>query len=299
MAKQFHKIYLSPEQHIRLLKERGLIIEDAEKAESYVSTIGYFRLTAYLYPLLEKPKTAHCFKKSASFAKAMDMYRFDRKLRVLLFNEIEKIEIAVRSRIANIVSEATGDIFWMTDPKYFANSTRFAASLSAIDTELAKSKEDFIIHYKQTYSNQYPPAWMIAEILPLGTLTHIYSNIKDNSLRKRISKEFGLSYNVFESWLFVLYGLRNMCCHHSRTWNRELAIITMEPRKTRYKWIDASSTDKRRMYYRICMIRYLLFSVAPNNGLKQKLISLLNQYPTVDEEAMGFPDEWQDDGFWR
>ena len=62
-----------------------------------------------------------------------------------------------------------------------------------------------------------------------------------------------------------------MCCHHCRTWNRELATITTEPRRTKYGWIDSSRTDKRRMYYRICMIRYFLYTVSPNNNFKDKL----------------------------
>lgn len=43
------------------------------------------------------------------------LYRFDKKLRLLIFNEIEKIEVAVRSAIVNVGSEMTNNPFWMTE----------------------------------------------------------------------------------------------------------------------------------------------------------------------------------------
>ena len=299
MAKPFNKTFFTPRQHIVLLKSRGLHIAKEEKAEEYLATIGYFRLSAYFFPLLQLPKTDHKYKPGASFQNAMDMYRFDRKLRLILLNEIEKIEVAARARITNGVSEATGNLSWMCESSLFANSNRFNASLSVIDTELHKSKEDFILHFRQAYTDKYPPVWMIAEIIPLGTLTHLYANLKSNALRKSIANEFGLNHNVLVSWLTVLYGLRNMCCHHSRTWNRELSIITTEPKKTKYRWIDAGTTDKRRLYYRICMIRYLLFSISPRNSFKERLMDLFKAYPTVDKKAMGFPQNWEQDDFWQ
>jgi abortive infection bacteriophage resistance protein len=55
----------------------------------------------------------------------------------------------------------------------------------------------------------------------------------------------------------------------------------------------------KRIYYRICMIKYLLFTVSPNNRFTQKLKSLLAAYPTVDVKAMGFPDNWENEPLWK
>ena len=97
MKQLFTKTFYSPQQHIVLLKNRGLLIADEEKAAGYIYNIGYFRLSAYFYPLLKFPKEQHLYKPGATFVQALNMYRFDRKLRLLLFNEIEKIEVAIRS----------------------------------------------------------------------------------------------------------------------------------------------------------------------------------------------------------
>jgi abortive infection bacteriophage resistance protein len=55
----------------------------------------------------------------------------------------------------------------------------------------------------------------------------------------------------------------------------------------------------KRIYFRICIIRYLLFSVSPNNTFTQKLLSLLAEYPTIDIRAMGFPADWRNESLWK
>lgn len=59
--------------------------------------------------------------------------------------------------------------------------------MDLIDGELRRSREDFIDHFKQTYSDVYPPAWILAEVLPFGVLTNIYNNIRIPRIMKRIA----------------------------------------------------------------------------------------------------------------
>jgi abortive infection bacteriophage resistance protein len=97
----FHKPYTSASDLVSLLQSRGLTVTDTVKAERYLEHIGYYRLSAYMYPLLQMPKERHLYKPNTSFSQVMMLYRFDKKLRLLIFNEIEKIEVAVRSAIVN------------------------------------------------------------------------------------------------------------------------------------------------------------------------------------------------------
>jgi abortive infection bacteriophage resistance protein len=66
-----------------------------------------------------------------------------------------------------------------------------------------------------------------------------------------------------------------------------------------YPWIDSSTTDMKRIYYRICIIKYLLFTVSPNNTFSQKLKALLAKYPNIEMRAMGFPTDWQSQPIWK
>ena len=63
----FQKPYTSAHDLVRLLQSRGLAITDAAKAESYLEYIGYYRLSAYMYPLLQMPKEQHRYKPGTSF----------------------------------------------------------------------------------------------------------------------------------------------------------------------------------------------------------------------------------------
>ena len=299
MKVNYSKTCTLPQDLLPLLKQRGLMISNEQKAVNYLANIGYFRLSAYLYPLLKEPKTEHLYKVGATFEKALDMYRFDRKLRILLFNEIEKIEVAIRSTMNNLISHELNDVFWMTDVKHFNNSSFFAKRLVLIDSELEKSNEDFIVHFKNTYNNPYPPAWMIAEIIPFGMLCKTFNDLRYKSIQKKVADYFSLSLPVFSSWIISLVNLRNLCGHHNRTWNKEIPFASHKLNNPRFAWINSDNTDMKRVYFRICIIKYLLFTVSPNNTFTQKLKSLLVKYPTVDIGAMGFPADWQKEQLWN
>lgn len=215
MVHPFQKSFYTARQHLDLLRARGLQIDDESKAVDYITNIGYFRLSAYFYPLLQIPKENHRYKAGSNFKQVMEMYRFDRKLRLLLFNEIEKIEIAIRSAIVNITAQELNNPFWMTTLASYFDADKYATALQLIHKEYQKSKEDFILHFKQTYSELYPPAWMIAEILPLGTLARIYMNLDSNQIKKKVAQKFGLQVPVFNSWIMMLSQIRHMCCHYT------------------------------------------------------------------------------------
>jgi abortive infection bacteriophage resistance protein len=299
MKEIYSKTCTLPKDLVPLLKQRGLTISNEKKAISYLTNIGYFRLSAYFYPLLKEPKIEHLYKNGATFDKALDMYRFDRKLRILLFNEIEKIEVAIRSAMNNIISDELHDVFWATNSKYFRNPTIFEKTLSLIQAEISKNKEDFIVHFQSTYSNPYPPVWMITEIIPLGTLVNLYNNLAHKSVLKKVAHQFGLPLPVFSSWIVLLINLRNICGHHTRLWNREIPFTSHKLNNPKFAWINADQTDMKRVYFRICLIKYLLFTVSPGNSFTEKLKNLLAEYPTIDIRAMGFPADWESEPLWN
>ena len=228
----------------------------------------------------------------------MTLYRFDKKLRILLFNEIEKIEIAIRSVLANIGCQELNDKYWITEAAYFANSDKFNQTLSIIDKELISSKEDYIEEFRQNFIETYPPAWMITEVLSFGNLNYIYSNISKNQLMKHIAGYFGLKPQVFTSWLTVLANLRNMCCHHARVWNKENPITPMITKKPSRPWVS-SSVSPNRTFFDICIIKWFIDIVSPHNDMKEHLQHLLTDFPMIDIKAMGFPTNWQEEPLWK
>lgn len=276
---------------VNQLKQRGLIINDEARAERYIQNIGYYRLSAYMFPFLKDPKTAHQYKPGVTFNQVLRLYRFDKKLRVLLFNEIEKIEVAFRSCVVDTMVNRTGDNFWMTN-----SAIVHPATISRIHQEYDRSSEDFIKHFKLTYSDPYPPAWIVSEILSFGTITWIYKGLGGHH-KKAIASRFYLHAPVMESWINIIALTRNACCHHSRVWNKVNSIIPNNMTGMTRPWIDPA-TDKRRTYYNICIIKYFLDIISPNNDFKDKLMDLFAAFPEIDLRAMGFNANWQGEPLW-
>jgi abortive infection bacteriophage resistance protein len=101
----FHKPALSVADQIKLLAQRGMKISDPHQAQHYLTHINYYRLRAYWLPYeIIDPNGDHQFRTGTRFADVIAIYQFDRALRLLLLDAIERIEISLRSRWANYLS---------------------------------------------------------------------------------------------------------------------------------------------------------------------------------------------------
>ena len=96
--KTYTKQPLSIEDQIAKLKFLGLVIADETNAKKVLGEVSYFRFAAYLRPM-EADKNTHQFKPDSTFENAVSLYEFDNELRQLLFSAIQRIEVAMRSKI--------------------------------------------------------------------------------------------------------------------------------------------------------------------------------------------------------
>jgi abortive infection bacteriophage resistance protein len=312
----FKKKPLLYAQQIELLKSRGLIIEDETKAEKYFNEISYYRLSGYSLPL---QKTKDFFDKGTTFDTILDLYLFDRELRLLVFDSIERIEVAIRAQMINTLAHKYNDSHWqdnaaLFNPPYTSPRTGYTTDIftdtqSIIKRHLdAKHPEVFVKHYKTEYNDpKNPPSWMSIELLTIGELSRLYSALKENTDKQVIAQFFGLHYTVFTSWLHTLVYARNICAHHSRLWNRDFAIKPDTLKKPVHNWIQpAFNSNNNRTFYFLCMLKYLLIAANPTNHLKQKLITLITKYPNTPIGFMGIPTtdgstliEWQNEDLWK
>jgi abortive infection bacteriophage resistance protein len=144
---KYNKPPLNIDQQIQLLRKRGLIINDAEKVKSYLSNVSYYRLSAYALPFQLKDDKAHKFIEHTSFDKILNLYLFDRELRLLILDVIERLEIAFRTQVIYNYSNKHG-AWWYEDPKHFTNNFFYSKNLSKIDDEVERSGEVFMALYE-------------------------------------------------------------------------------------------------------------------------------------------------------
>ncbi len=281
------------------LKDKGLAIEDEEKAIAFLAHVSYFRFAAYLRPFKKNDDTER-YKQTATFEKAVALYEFDVKLRTLLFSTIQKIEISLRSKIINQFSLAHG-AFWFSNPELAIDKHKFTENLSTLDREMQRSKDDFIKEHILKYGNEdFPPAWKLIDLTSFGCLTKLFFNFTDGAVKKKIARSYGVpQQEILESWMKAINALRNCCAHHGRVWNRTMPVMPQMPSRLRQLWIINKPAIANKLYSVLCCLIYWGNSIEPQNGTAQKFKALLKEYPMVDVAAMGFPDGWGNEPIWR
>ena len=296
---KYNKPPLTIARQIETLKKRGLVIEDEERASRYLSFINLYRLRAYTYTFQDNKNPEHHFYPEVTFDKVLQTYLFDRKFRLLVFDAIERIEIALRTQIIYHFSINYGSN-WYENENLYRKPHFYKQDIKLIDKELSRSHEVFIKHYKKIYSSpKRPPAWMTMEIVSFGLLSKIYENLQICPEKKIIAKKFNLGHpKVLESWMHSLSVIRNICAHHSRLWNRELPASMKLPKVTNNIWLKNTSFPHGKMYLALSSVLFLLNTIIPQNHFKNKLKSLIEKYPVIPLKQMGFPEGWQNEQLW-
>lgn len=312
--KAYSKVPLTFQDQLTLLKKRDLVIDDEPKTINFLSEISYYRLSAYFLPY---QKIKDTFNQATSFKQIIDTYSFDRELRLLVFDCIERIEIAIRTQIVYGMASHYNDSHWQDNKSLFITPyynkignlvdpySDFQSIISKAKT--ARTPEVFIKHYVDSYNSpSNPPSWMCLELLTMGELSHLYRGFKNNSDKKRIANFFDVHPTVFVSWLHTLTYVRNICAHHSRLWNRDLAIEPEKLLKPVGNWISKPFENNKRMFYFICVLKYLITRANPGNSLKDKLQALFKKYPTIPIQYMGIPSDgkgnmldWEIENIWK
>ena len=293
----YNKPALSYADQLAKLKQRGLVINDEDAFLDILEKKSYFRLSGYWYPLLSC-KANNIFKPGANFDTAYSIYLFDRSLRQLIVKELEKIEIAVRSKMIFVLSYQFGP-YWYTYPSNFKNSQIHSDTLSKISDEYKRSDAQFIKAFRKKYSNPLPPSWTAFEIISFGAISRLYAELRSGKSKREIAEYFGLDDSTLASWLHGLVYLRNVCAHHSRLWNRVMRIQPMIPLSPRNQWLINPNIQNNRTDYLLSMILYLLSSINESNSMVHDIKSLLKKYRNIDPKAMGFPNNWEDELIWK
>jgi abortive infection bacteriophage resistance protein len=298
---QYSKPALLISEQIAALERKGMVFSDRQVAEHYLSHISYYRFRAYTYPYQNNTVSAHPFWRPTKFERVLNDYILDRKLRIVIFDAMEKIEIALRTQIIYQYSTQKGS-HWYEDSSNFRKKHLFDSDLKHLDGQLNRSQEDFIKHYKKKYTNPArPPVWMALEVSTIGTLSKIYDNLILSTEKKAVARHFGLGHPfVLESWMKTFSHIRNICAHHSRLWNRPITIIPIFPQKPIDLWVEQGSfSEPHKLYASLCCIRYFLNRISPGNNFGQKIGDLLDLFPTSNLSAMGFPKDWESEPLWK
>lgn len=251
MLKPYTKPPLSFADQLRLLESRGLTIPDQELALSHLSSISYYRLSAYWHSFLKRDpqgRVTGVFEAGTDFDQVMQLYEFDRHLRLVVMDAIERIEVHIRTLVTYHLGHQYG-AFGYTDPSNFHPRFNHADWLTKLESETRQSKDVFVEHFKSKYAG-FPtlPIWMSTEVMSLGSLSFCYTGLK-NQDKQWIAMQLDIHHKRLKDWLHTLTYIRNICAHHSRLWNRELAI---KPERVREPEWNPPLTPRHNRLFMCC-----------------------------------------------
>jgi abortive infection bacteriophage resistance protein len=302
----FNKKAFTIKEQIAQLQKRGLQIPNPALAERYLANISYYRLGEYWY-VMQQDKVNHIFKPNSRFTDVIALYNFDAELRLLLFDVIEKIEISLRTKLIYHLSHEIGP-WWFQNFELFNDSMALVKTLSNLQEELERSKDVTIKNHFKNHKDdkRFPPAWKALEQTSFGALSKLYGNLKPTVVSKNtIAKELGaVNHTYLPSWLQSIALIRNYCAHHSRLWNRNLPGTVKLLPKPPNPWInDAVNIPKQHefihLYVHMCLMKYLINTIHPNNNFTSRLNDLFINYPNVDPNALGMKPNWQQEPLWQ
>lgn len=327
----YTKPWVSYEDQLDLLISRGLEVTDRQRALEYLKRIGYYRLSGYWFPFRERSGpfvllgeqgrvpakkqrkevrvALDDFRPGATFENAVRLYVFDKKLRLLVLDALERIEIALRVDISHTLGAL--DRFAYLDPslfhpefsKKFHNGrgiTNHHEWLSKHARLISDSKEEFVSHNKEKYG--LPLAiWVACEVWNFNAMSRLYGGMREAE-QDAISAKYGIhNGRIFATWLRSLSYLRNVCAHHSRLWNRNIVDQPKLPSTDEVPWIEPFSCSghlRARSFLLLCIARHFLEVINPASSWPIRIREHLQDFPSLDHleltlEGMGAPNDWE------
>lgn len=313
-------------EQLELLKSRGMVVHDENWAATWLQRIGYYRLSAYWYPFRvfrheQDAETGKIhsirtddFVPDTTFADAVNLYLFDRELRALLIDALERIEVSLRVEVAYRLGEL--DTFAHLHEQNFhpkfrerrdsrSGLTFFAAWQQKYQGLVQRSKEDFVKHYREKHGPDMP-IWVAIEVWDFGAVSQLLAMMKVAD-QQAIAARYGIAdFQVFTSWVRSLSYLRNLVAHHSRVWNRNMVSEPKMPAAGEPAWC-AQFAGKRDLlskpFVYLAIVRHMIEVICRASQWRERLADHLLAFPEQASQrklsvgGMGAPDGWE--AWWR
>lgn len=305
---------------VTLLKCRGMVITDENHALRKLSQIGYYRLSGFWYPcrrplfdvngeylkdpVAKTPIRDDFFQDNVKFNDIVDLYIFDKRLRLMLLDAIERVEIYVRSVIAHELGRLDplayqNEIY--INPNVLKEKIRGESTYTIwgewqdnCAERIRKSKDDCIQWHKKRQKEI--PFWVVIECWDFGLMSKYFENLK-RTYQEIICEQLQLSnIKTFRNWLTEINTLRNKCAHHSRIWNHTTsnAISLKGTENIEYfQKLDFSDAARKKLYIQISILWYLVKTIGPSSTWINNIADLIDNKPVIEScpfTSMGFAD---------
>lgn len=327
LTRSYSKPHLPYDQQLQTMAARGMHYSDRGVALRALKRVGYYRISAYSYPFraplnLNEPRggadgRSDAFLPGTDFSSVLALYDFDRKLRAILADALECLEIGLAVQIGYVAGKRDPFVHLMRahlDEAACSATDRDNPKLDVHEGWLQRydkhqrdaRNEDFVKHFILNYEGELP-IWAATEVMSFGSLVRLYSLLQPSD-RKKIAKNLGVSDGaLLHGWLLSLNVLRNHCAHHGRVWNRVMAyaparikpnLVSMNLRHL------GSLTEAKRpkLYFMAALLAQLVIQIDPDTNWPRNFVGVMKKFPAMEgmtpQNSMGFPEKWLAESLW-
>ena len=325
---QYAKPHLDYNAQVALLQSRGLIIDDRASAVRDLKRIGYYRLSAYTYPLREPGEAssdgrtcrADTFVPGARFDDAVRLCDFDARLRGVLLEGLHQLELGMRVRIGYQLGKTSAfghvdatclDAARCREPVH-RDASGATPPLTLHEAWLkrymvAKDEahdEDFVKHFSRKYEARLP-VWVATEVMSFGCLVRLFYLLAPKDGNRIASEVLAGNRDVLYPWLRALNVLRNHCAHNNRVWNRSTVYPPFPPPANLVpeRLSHLREADPHKVYFLAALCAHLAVSLHPGSRWPTRFAEAMRKFPVVNgmtpENTMGFPESWREQALWR
>ncbi len=298
------KDWKSIEDQLSILESRGMAITDLDRAKRALERFGYYRLSGYWYPFKQANSDGTIsdqFIPDTHLSDAVDLYVFDKKLRLLALDALERIELALQVDVAYLFGRR--DVCAHLKPnllqqKYVKEGRYAKWEQRYRDFEKRSEKSAFVKHNKQTYGEL--PIWVAVQILDFGALSHLFEMLPMD-IQSAIAKKYGVSNGKFLiQWMRSFSQVRNAAAHHERLWNSHIKDHSSVP----LQFTEMAKTDQYQIFRYFCLMRFFLKQLCPQSKWHHRFRELLDNFPmpantAITLQDMGVVAGWEGWNLWR
>lgn len=270
-------------EQLEILRNKNLIISNENQAMEILSRISYYRFSEYMFPFMTNDR----FTDSCSFNDIHNLYEFCKKLRCMITNMFESIEIAFRTHIAYLIAHQYGAIGYCNQDN-FKNVDHHSTMLLKFSQEIERNDENFA-QYHMNVNNASLPIWVVIEVSSFGLLSKIFSNLKEKDQDQIAKNYYNTKGEYVKTWLYSISIFRNLCAHHGRIHNRKLRITPKLFKKDRKKGLRNDTV------FSILFIAGRLHNDRNEwTQFVENLSRLIEHYHMTNLNLIGFPKNWKE-----
>ena len=303
-----NKIFKNLDEQLEIFRSRGLIINNEDNAKEILFRENYFFINGYRHLFMRNSKDKK-FIDGTTFEELYGVFRFDRKMRNIMFKYILVIENNIKSIISYQLSKKYGykENNYL-DPKNFTSDP---IKTRQVHDVLSKMKRQIRVNGKQHsatmhYINNYGyiPMWVLVKVLSFGIIAELYSIIKNDD-QVMLSEHYKLDTETLSIYLSLLANFRNLCAHEDILYDHRTQ--RMIPNTEVHYKLNIPLKDDEYLYgkndlYALVIIMSKLLSEAEFRefiyevGYEIDIVDgIVDTVPLITIlNKIGFPDNWRE-----